>query len=406
MNANSGNPNEISVFRPVARIAQLRPDIQVSFVPRSGSHVAVVKDPVAHRFFEMDPVDWEIAKNLRSVFSIHEQLASLRASLPDICNDVPEKILVARISRVSAELRATGLAQGVAHEHPASDEAHSVKSLINLAGAKLSKLLFLRFRLLNPARLLDAGIGLAPFFFNAWFLWLTLILFAGSFSGFVLEGGLKMFDPSWFGSIPALAALYFGIASLKFLHEAAHAFAVRFFGGDVHEISLTLVAGMPVFHVEASDSYMFEKKSHRLAVSAAGILVELFASAIFIGIWFFLAEGFTKQLLTNLILIASVSTLFFNGNPLMRYDGYYILSDAIDMPDLRQRSRRFVLSLLEGILGGRSIQPVGGYGRSFLLGFYGLASSIYMVVVFFSIWKFLSTALDSSFQQYPQFGKS
>ena len=393
MDARSVNRSEFPVSQPVARIAPLRPDIEVSFVPRSGSYIAVVKDPVAHRFFEMDPADWEIAQNLKAEFSVREQIESLRSALPDLCSNVPDKILAARILRVSAELRATGLAEGIAHEHSAYEEAHSLKSLMASAGAKLSKLLFLRFRLLNPRRLLDAGIGLAPIFFNVWFLWLTLILFASSFLGFVLEGGLKMFDPSWFGSIPALAALYIGIAALKFLHEAAHAFAVRFFGGDVHEISLTLVAGMPVFHVEASDSYMFEKKSHRLAVSAAGILAELFASAILIGVWFFLAEGFFKQLLTNLILIASVSTLFFNGNPLMRYDGYYILSDAIDMPDLRQRSRRFVLSLLEGLLSGSPIRHSGGSGRSLLLGFYGLASSIYMVVVFFSIWKFLSTAL-------------
>jgi putative peptide zinc metalloprotease protein len=393
MDPSSVNRMEPPLKSTVARISPLRPDIEVSFVPRSGSYIAVVKDPVAHRFFEMDPADWEIAQQLKAEFSVREQIESLRAALPDLCSDVSDKILATRILRVSAELRATGLAEGLAHEHSASEEAHSVKSLMASAGAKLSKLLFLRFRLLNPRRLLDAGIGLAPIFFNVWFLWLTLILFATSFLGFVMEGGLKMFDPSWFSSISALVALYFGIAALKFLHEAAHAFAVRFFGGDVHEISLTLVAGMPVFHVEASDSYMFEKKFHRLAVSAAGILVELFASAILIGVWFFVAEGFFKQLLTNLILIASVSTLFFNGNPLMRYDGYYILSDAIDMPDLRQRSRRFVLSLLEGLLSGRPIRPGGSSGQSLLLGFYGLASSIYMVVVFFSIWKFLSTAL-------------
>lgn len=355
--------------------------------------MAVVKDPLAHRFYELNPADLEIATLLDATLNKRDLMNLLRNRLPEICGEWSDETLVSRISRISMELRSTGLAKGSSHTSVTTATDKSPLETLVSSGRKISRLLFWRFRLFDPTPLLDATADLSRPFFRGWFLWFILIVFALTFSFFVGRGGMEMFDAGWFGSATSLAALYIGIAGLKFVHEAGHALAVRRFGGSVHEVGITLVAGLPLFHVEASDSYLFPKKSQRLAVASSGILIEILASAGLIAIWLVLAEGFTRQLLAHLIILASVSTIFFNGNPLMRYDGYYILADALNMPDLRQRARAHVTALISSFLTGAESKIKISRRDTWILGSYGLASSIYLLFVFFGVWKFVSITL-------------
>jgi putative peptide zinc metalloprotease protein len=264
-----------------------------------------------------------------------------------------------------------------------------------LAGLRsLSRLLFIRIRLFDPTKILDAAAGFAAPFFSRWFLWTILAAFALAFGVFMAQGGLGHFNAAWFASLPSLLAFYVGIALLKLVHESGHALAVRHFGGQTHEVGLTLVAGLPLFHVEASDSYMFPKKSHRIVVAAAGILIELLACVLLVGLWLVLADGFLRQLFASLVVIAGISTILFNANPLMRFDGYFILADALDMPDLRPRAREFVSSFLAALLSGSPPPKATNRREAWILGTYGIASPLYLLVVFFGIWKFLSTVLE------------
>lgn len=371
----------------------MRGDLEIAIVPRGQGSVAVVKDPLAHRFYEMEPADVELARHLSPGADAAEQIRLLRENCPAETQDLEDKDLLRRAARISAELRATGLARKDPNSAPSASQKPGLRQLLLKAGSSISRVLFLRFRLFDPTPFLDATAGLAAPFFSRWFLWAILAIFAASFAAFVSGGGLSQFDAAWFSSPLSILALYAGIALLKFIHEAGHAFAVRRFGGQTHEVGLTLVAGLPLFHVEASDSYMFPKKSRRLVVAAAGILIELLACSFLILIWLALADGFLRQLLTSLILIASVSTLLFNGNPLMRFDGYYILADAIDMPDLRQRARSFAANGIANLLSGTRAPNPPPRREAWILGLYGTASPLYLLVVFFGIWKFLSGIL-------------
>ena len=83
-------------------------------------------------------------------------------------------------------------------------------------------------------------------------------------------------------------------------------------------------------------------KKHRMAVSAAGVYVELIFAAFLVYIWLFLAPGFWKQFTFSAIIAASFTTLLFNANPLMRFDGYYIMIASPEIPNLRQKSRAFL----------------------------------------------------------------
>ena len=394
MSTTSSSAGEMPASPKRVRVAEIRTDLEVSIVPRGGERVAVVKDPLAHRFYELNPIDLEIAALLDAALDKRDLLNLLRDRLPLICGEWSDETLLSRISRISMELRSTGLAKGSSHTSRSADSHKSPVETLVLLGRKIARLLFWRFRLFDPTALLDATVDLSRPFFRSWFLWFILIVFSVAFSFFVGRGGMQMFDASWFGSATSLAGLYIGIAGLKFLHEAGHALAVRRFGGNVHEVGITLVAGLPLFHVEASDSYLFPKKSQRLAVASSGILIEILAAAGLIGIWLILADGFTRQLLTHLIILASVSTIFFNGNPLMRYDGYYILADALDMPDLRQRARAHITMVISHFLTGAKSNIKTTRRDAWILGSYAIASSIYLVIVFLGIWKFVSTALS------------
>jgi putative peptide zinc metalloprotease protein len=124
---------------------------------------------------------------------------------------------------------------------------------------------------------------------------------------------------------------------VKLLHELGHGFAVKRWGGAVRELGLMFLIFAPVPYVEASSSAAFPSKSRRALVAAAGMLVELFLAALALYVWLLAEPGLLRAVAFNVMVIGGVSTVVVNGNPLLRYDGYYILSDLIEMPNLAQR---------------------------------------------------------------------
>lgn len=170
---------------------------------------------------------------------------------------------------------------------------------------------------------------------------------------------------------------------VKALHELAHVAALRAFGGNPREVGITLMMGMPVPFVDASDADAFPERRRRMLVSAAGILAELAMAAMAALLWSAAQPGIVRDGAMTVLLICTVSTLVFNGNPLMRMDGYHILADAMGMPNLAQRSRELMREYVSRFFTGAA--PRGGHGesraeRSGLLA-YGLASTLYRFMV-------------------------
>lgn len=127
---------------------------------------------------------------------------------------------------------------------------------------------------------------------------------------------------------------------LKALHELGHGYALKRFGGAVHEIGVMFLVFFPMPYVDASDAAKFRGKGRRVLVGAAGMLVELLVAALAMIVWTLVEPGFVRAIAFNVMLIAGVSTILFNGNPLLRFDGYYILSDLLEIPNLAQRAGR------------------------------------------------------------------
>jgi putative peptide zinc metalloprotease protein len=175
-------------------------------------------------------------------------------------------------------------------------------------------------------------------------LWLAVVLPAivlafrhwGELTGNLSDRALST------GNLLVLAGVF---PVVKLLHELGHGFAVRVWGGAVHEMGVMFLVFAPIPYVNASAASSFPSRWRRVVVAAAGMITELFVAALALHVWLLVEPGLTRAIAWNVMLIAGISTLIVNGNPLLRYDGYYILCDLIEMPNLAQRGQKYLTYL-------------------------------------------------------------
>lgn len=253
--------------------------------------------------------------------------------------------------------------------------------------------LYLRFALHDPNKWLTHLTSLAKCVFSrgAGLLWLTLILWA-------LTSVISHAEQLW-GALSNASlmstqntVLFLLIyPPLKLLHEFAHALALKRAGGDVHETGIALMVLLPLPYVDASASAMFADKYDRMLVSAAGILVELACAAIGVLLWAN-TGGSLQAIGLMMFMVGGISTVLLNGNPLLKFDGYYLLADWIEIPNLASRSRRTVLGFLRSLVSGAPTPPARGEDRieKIWLHAYGVLSAIYRTLLMLSIAWMLS----------------
>jgi putative peptide zinc metalloprotease protein len=179
---------------------------------------------------------------------------------------------------------------------------------------------------------------------------------------------------------------------IKLLHEFGHAFTTKIEGGEVHEMGIMFLVFMPIPYVNVSSASTFRSKYKRILVGAAGIAIELFLSALALFLWLSVEPGIIKDIAFNIILIGGISSLFFNGNPLLKYDGYYILADALSIPNLYQRSIRYLAFLCQKHLFGINnlTSPANAPGEAGWFIIYSISSFIYRIALLWVIILFVT----------------
>jgi putative peptide zinc metalloprotease protein len=190
----------------------------------------------------------------------------------------------------------------------------------------------------------------------------------------------------------SLILLWLSFPLIKLAHEFGHAFMVKAFGGEVHDMGVMLLVLTPVPYVDASSSSAFRSKWQRMLVGAAGMLVELFLAALALFVWLSAEPGIVRALAYNTMIVAGISTILFNANPLLRFDGYYILADFLEIPNLRTRSTAYLVYLAERYLFGRhDAEPPEATAaeRAWFVGF-AVASMVYRALVVVGILAFLA----------------
>lgn len=235
------------------------------------------------------------------------------------------------------------------------------------------------------ARLLFSPLGAA--------LWLALVL-AALVAMFVGRDAQALPVIDQIATSTNLVYLAVAYICVKALHELGHGWAVKRWGGEVREFGVMLLVFFPVPYVDASQATFFPEKRHRMLVSAAGILVELAVAAAAFLVWQAADPGPIRTLAYNLMLIGGISTLLFNGNPLLRFDGYFVLADWLESPNLGQRSNQYFWHIVRRtVLRDRESRPpmVGPREGRFLVG-YAVASFLYRMSVLLFITVYLSAA--------------
>jgi putative peptide zinc metalloprotease protein len=246
--------------------------------------------------------------------------------------------------------------------------------------------LAIRFRGIDPDRLLTWLAPRCGWMFSPWCIAACCLLMLAAL-GLVavrfdeVAARLPSLTQMW--TADTLVWLAIALSATKILHELAHAVACKHFGGECHELGVMLLAFTPCLYCNVTDVWQLPRARQRIAVSAAGMYVECVIAALCTFVWWGTEPGLLHNLALNVMIVASVSTLVFNGNPLLRYDGYYIVSDLLGVPNLAPRaSTALRTTTVHALLG---VELPGLHAESQrtrwpLIG-YGMASFVYRLLV-------------------------
>jgi len=371
--AIAGAPLSLGDASPV-RLPSLREDLELSPASRQpdGSPAWNIYDPVRHQFFRIGWPEFEILSRWH--------LADAEAIARRVSRETTLTLPPARVIAVQNFLSANQLLA-----QPA------VRGRNGAGGGVLrllmSNWLYRRFPLLEPDGFLGATLAWTRFFFSPLFWWLTL--FAGSFGLYLAARQWDVFlatFPYLFSS-SGLFAFSLAVVLVKFCHELAHAYTAKRYGVAVPVIGVALLILWPVFYTDTTDAWRLRERRQRLAIGGAGILVELAVAAHATLLWSFLPPGPVKSVVFILATSTWFTSLLVNLNPCMRYDGYYLLADLWDIPNLQPRA--FALArwfLRRALLGSPEPCPERFAPRRLRwLGVYALLVWCYRVLVFTAI---------------------
>jgi len=374
------------------RVAGLRPVLKAQARirrQRFRGHVwYVVQDRVSGRFHRFTPATYQLLGLMNGARTVDEVWKSAVEQLGD---DAPGQESVIRLL---SQLHAADLLH--CRQSPDLTELFERFAARSRSRQKSNfrNPFSIRFPLWNPDRFLRRTLPYVQPLLSWWGSALYVLTLAAALAAAVLHWP----ELSENVSDRVLAAdnllpLAISFAVLKLLHELGHAYAARAGGGEVHEMGILLLVFMPVPYVDASAAHGFRSKWRRVFVGAAGMLTELFIASLCMFAWVLAEPGWARALAFNAISIAGVSTLLFNANPLLRFDGYFILSDLIEIPNLAQRSNRYWRYLAERHLfrmpDVEAPPATNGERRWFL--FYAPAALVYRVFVLVAVLLFVAS---------------
>jgi putative peptide zinc metalloprotease protein len=373
------------------RVAELKPLLRShSRIHRHeylGEIWYVLQDPLSGRFYRFSPSAYQLIGLLDGKRSMHEiwELAAERLG-----DDAPGQ---EEVIRLLSQLHSADVLQcDVPPDSLELFKRHQRQERMRWKQRFWSPLA-LRFPLFDPERFLTVCLPLVRPLFS-WFgflLWLGLIVTGGVVTAMHWPELTENFVDRVLAP-QNLLLLWITYPLVKAFHELGHAFATKVWGGEVHEIGVMLLVFMPVPYVDASAASAFREKRKRMVVGAMGIMTELLLAALALFVWLSAEHGMVRGIAYNVMLIGGVSTLFFNGNPLLRFDGYYVLADALEMPNLGKRSNSYLGYLIQRYLFGSesaSSPANAGSERKWLL-FYSIASFCYRLFVMFAIVLFVA----------------
>jgi putative peptide zinc metalloprotease protein len=368
------------------RIANLKPKlhshVEIHRHDYRGLIWYIVEDSTTGRNHRFNPAAYQFIGFLDGTLSVQEIYDELNKKLGDFAPNQDD------IIQLMGQLHGADLIQTnklVDTEELFERQARLSKSKFN---QKFINPLSQKIPLWDPEEFLAKHLDKVQWLFSQWMalIWLILIVFSG------LQAATHWSKITSHFEVNALAPYNFLIMFLlypliKILHEFGHAFANKLKGGEVHELGINFLMFMPIPYVNVSSSANFPNKYDRMLVSAAGILVESFVAALGLLLFLTTEAGVIHEIGFDIMLTGGVSSLFFNGNPLLKYDGYYIVSDLLGIPNLYQRSAQYWRYFFQRYLLRleRSESPATASGETAWFIVYSISSQLYRLSILWFI---------------------
>jgi putative peptide zinc metalloprotease protein len=381
---------------------RIRGDLAISTQKYEGRTYYVVKDPVSLRYYRFKEHEHFVIHLMDGTTSLDEAQKEFEKKYR------PERMKLEDLEAFAQQLINAGLAQ---NESPQSGRLlfdQRKKRRRQEWIQALTNILYIKIPIFDPDRLLARMVPYCRWIFTSTFLIASVafMLFAIFWVALHWEAFLEKLPYSHdfftFRNFATFAAqnlgyMWIGLAVVKVIHEFGHGLSCKAFKGECHEMGFLFLVLSPALYCNVSDAWTLPSKWKRIIISSAGIYVELMIAALATFVWWNTpSQPFLNNLSLSLMVVCSVSTVLFNANPLMRYDGYYMLADWLEIPNLRDRCNRFLKNLmLEHCLGVEvQPEPYMHRWRQVLFVVYAITSYIYRWVITFYILRFLYSFLE------------
>ncbi|MCD0458691.1 hypothetical protein [Roseiconus lacunae] len=369
-----------------------RQDLVIAQIAYLGVEYSIIKDPVELKYFRLQPQQFAIFQALNGINGLRHVRDIVQRKFPaqDFTLSAVQAMVIDLVGKGLVTSTRIGLAdvyvrRGKQEMRDALTSPLKNPLYIKLPGWDPDRFLSLVYPPLRHIFHRFATIGFLTFILGS-------LLYLLSRYETVLS---RLPEFSQFFGWPNLLWLWVTFAVAKAVHELGHGLSCRHFGGECHEMGVMLILFSPTLYCDVSDSWLFNSKWQRVAVGLGGIYFEMILSSFALLLWWNAEPGLLQHLALSLFFVSATTTVLFNANPLLRrFDGYYILSDLLEIPNLRSKSQAVVNELIARIYLGEQIQtdPFVPAKRLYLL-VYGICSAAYRVVLAILITGFLYNLL-------------
>ncbi len=343
-----------------------------------GKPTRVIHDPVSGAYFRIPETEYEIIRRLTHDMEMGDFLALLQNSGLRV-----ERKKVAELLLFLQQSGLTRVVYGTTEQRVIAARKRKKEMFWHLL---LATYLFFRIPLLSPDRFLVATLETVRLIFNRWTL-LLLKIVSGVGYLFLLVNFYK-FTSAFMESMTLQGLLRYSLAVvvIKLVHEFAHAYTARHYGCRVRRMGIAFVFFIPRFYTDVTDSWRLADRRKRFLIDGAGIGSELLIGGVAALVWANTAPGAAHSMAYYLFAVSIINTLLINGNPFIRYDGYYMLMDFLGIDNLQKRSISLVQSLWRKHLFGMRVPPDPAKGwKRIMLCVYGISAFIYRIFLYFSI---------------------
>jgi putative peptide zinc metalloprotease protein len=368
---------------------RLRPDLVVRPQFYEGMTHYVVKDPIGLKYYRFKAEEYFLLQQLDGKSTLLEVKKAFERKYR------PQTITVDDLVRFCSQLHEAGVAQIDTPEQTEVFVKRRRKKIWKKVRGAAANILYIKIPIIDPERLLTWMYPYFKWIYTRTFVVLSCLLMLSALTMVIsnfTEVKERLPDFQSFFNWRTIVYFWCSLAIVKIIHEFGHGLTAKHFGGEVHEMGALLLCLTPALYCDVTDSWLLPNKWHRIWISAAGIYVECVLASLATFAWFYSNPGLFNSLMMATMFLCSMNTIMFNANPLMRYDGYYVLADYLEIPNLRVKANQFFSYAFQEKVLGLEV-PVQSYmprTRRWLFLTYAITSFLYRWFVTLSILFFLN----------------